>query len=146
MQHGMESNILILKLNNNEDFFGSLKMATQQNEIQAGIILSGIGMLKDFELGYFDPEGYKTKHFIEPHELVSMSGSIAYAKDDSSNFLPHIHCTLANREHKVYGGHLKKGLVNVLNEITILKLNKLKLNRIKNNTTGLMELNIEDTI
>jgi predicted DNA-binding protein with PD1-like motif len=73
-----------------------------------------------------------------------MSGSIAYSKDDPDKLLLHIHCTVADRDHHVFGGHLNKATVNVINEISILKLNELVLNRIKNEETGLMELNIED--
>ncbi len=144
MQSAMESNIVILKLHNDEDLFEAIDWVVRKYDIRSGMILGGIGMLKSFELGYFDPKGYKTKHFVEPCELVSMTGSIAYSKDDELNFLPHIHCTVADREHHVWGGHLHNGTVNVVNEITILKLDGVKLNRIKNVNTGLMEFNIED--
>jgi predicted DNA-binding protein with PD1-like motif len=143
MQYGMDSKILVVKLVNGEDVFRAIEDATRKYNIRSGIILGGIGMLRDFELGYFEPGGYKTKVFDKPHELVSMTGSIAYSKTEPHKFLPHIHCTLADSEHKMFGGHLYKGTVNVINEITILQLDKLKLTRIKNETTGLMELNIE---
>jgi predicted DNA-binding protein with PD1-like motif len=58
--------------------------------------------------------------------------------------IPHIHCSVADSEHQLWGGHLNKARVNVINEITILKLDKLNLTRIKNEETGLMELNIEE--
>ena len=143
MQVSRESNIIVLKLNNDEDVFESLERVVTEYEIRSGLIVSGIGMLKEFELGYFDPGGYKTTFFTEPHELVSMSGSIAYAMDDDSKLLPHIHCGVANREHQLFGGHLHRAKVNVVNEITILRLAGLKLTRVKNEFTGLMELNIE---
>jgi predicted DNA-binding protein with PD1-like motif len=145
MQFGVDGAVIVVKLSNNDDVFEKYKEIIQKNNIRSGIILSGIGMLKDFELGYFDPGGYKTRTFSEPHELVSMSGSIAYAQNDNTNLLLHIHCSVANREHQVFGGHLNKATVNVVNEITILRLNELNLNRIKNEKTGLMELNIETT-
>lgn len=144
MQMGIDENILILKLDNNEDFFKSLNNAISTNNINSGIILTGIGMLKDIELGYFDPKGYKTKVFKKPHELISMSGSIAYEKNNISNVIPHIHCSIGDENHRVWGGHLIKAKVNVINEITILKLPKLNLNRIKNYVTGLMELNLKE--
>ena len=139
----MDSKILVIKLVNGEDVFSAIEEAARKYNIRSGIILGGIGMLRDFELGYFEPGGYKTRVFDEPHELVSMTGSIAYSKTESDKFLPHIHCTLADSNHKVFGGHLYKGTVNVINEITILQLNNVILTRIKNETTGLMELNIE---
>lgn len=143
MQIGIDNNIIILKLKNNEDIFESIRQLVHDKNIQSGIILGGIGMIKDFELGYFDPKGYKTKNFAEPHELVSMTGSIAFTQEEPTQFLPHIHCSVADRNHQVWGGHLHKAKVNVVNEITLLRLDKLKLTRIKNDVTGLMELNIK---
>lgn len=144
MQTGVDSSLIIVKLENDDDVFASLEKVIQDNNIRSGLILGGIGMLKDFELGYFDPGGYKSTTFGEPHELVSMSGSIAFDDDDDSKLLLHIHCSVADREHKVFGGHLNKAKVNVINEITIQPLTKLKLTRIKNEDTGLMMLNIRE--
>ncbi|MCG2827121.1 MAG: DUF296 domain-containing protein, partial [Thermoplasmatales archaeon] len=67
-------------------------------------------------------------------ELVSMHGSIA------ETF--HIHCTLADEKQRVYGGHLFKGIVSVVNELMILKLNKIRLKREKDKKTGLKTLEI----
>jgi predicted DNA-binding protein with PD1-like motif len=144
MQIGADSDLIILKLNNDENLFESLEKAITDSHILSGVILSGIGMIKHFELGYFDPDGYKTTTFAEPHELVSMSGSIAFDNEDKSKLLLHIHCTVADREHKVFGGHLNMATVNVINEITIQPLTGITLTRIKSDTTGLMELNIKD--
>jgi predicted DNA-binding protein with PD1-like motif len=144
MESEIEDNFIVVKLENDDDLFKNIKEVTGKYNIRSGLILTGIGMIKDFELGYFDPEGYKTSSFSEPHELVSMSGSIAFDKNDPNNLLPHIHCAVAGRDHHVFGGHLNKATVNVINEITIVRLNDLILNRLKNETTGLMELNIEN--
>jgi predicted DNA-binding protein with PD1-like motif len=143
MQSGIENNLIICKLQNNEDLFESLNYLIKKYNINSGLILTGIGMLKEFELGYFDPGGYKTKFFQEPHELISLSGSIAINKEDPTEVILHVHCSVADRENQLWGGHLHKAKVNVVNEITIFKLEELQLNRIKNDSTGLMELNVE---
>ena len=143
MQTGIETNIIICKLINNEDLFVSLDYLINKYNIKSGLILTGIGMLKEFELGYFEPGGYKTKFFQEPHELINLSGSIAINKKDPNEIIPHVHCSVADWKNQLWGGHLLKAKVNVVNEITILKLEELQLNRIKNDSTGLMELNIE---
>lgn len=144
MQIGLEDNIIVLKLNDGEDLFRSLEISLKKLDIRSGVILSGIGMIKEFELGYFDNGEYRLKQFNAPHELVSLMGSVAYAKHDPDQMLLHIHCTAADSDLNVWGGHLYHARVNVINEITILRLNKLELTRIKNDLTGLMELNIED--
>ena len=147
MQSAIDSNVVVLKLTDGDDLFKSLGAATDKYKIYSGIIVSGLGMLREFELGYFEPGGYKTKYFEEPHELVSMTGSIVYVdkkhKDDV--FMPHIHCAVGDSDHRVWGGHLNKGTVNVVNEITILRLTSTRFTRVKNDKTGLMELNIEGT-
>jgi predicted DNA-binding protein with PD1-like motif len=144
MESEIEDNFIVIKLENDDDVFLNIKKVSGKYNIKSGLILSGIGMIKNFELGYFDPQGYKTSTFSEPHELVSMSGSLAFDKNDTNNFLPHIHCTVADRDHHTFGGHLHKATVNIINEITMVRLNDLILNRKKNETTGLMELNIEN--
>ena len=148
MQSGIENNIIIIKLENNEDVFESLTYAVKEFNIRSGLILSGIGMLKEFELGYYSTAGYITRFFKIPHELISLKGSIAFGIEDDNQekLLLHIHCALADDKQQVWGGHLHKAKVNVINEITLLRLENVQLTRIKNNTTGLMELNIGSNI
>lgn len=143
MQSGIEEDFIIIKLSHNENVQNSISGIAENYNIKSGLILTGIGMIKDFELGYFKPSGYKISHFEPPHELISMSGSIAYAIDDPKHPISHIHCSVADQNHHVFGGHLHKATVNIINEITIKRLNDLNLKRIRNNETGLMELNIE---
>lgn len=135
MQLKTESNIVIVKLDDGEDFFESIERIVKECDISSGMVLSGIGQLKNFELGYFDGKKYVKKTFKKPMELVSMQGSIA------ETF--HIHCALADEKQRIYGGHLFKGIVSVVNEIMILKLNKTKLKREEDKKTGLKTLKIE---
>jgi len=134
MQFKTESNLVIVKLDDGEDFFESMEKIVKKCSIESGIVLSGIGQLKNFELGYFDGKKYVRKTFEKPMELVSMHGSIA------ESF--HIHCALADEKQRIYGGHLFKGVVGVVNEIVILKLSKIKLKRVLDKKTGLKTLKI----
>ena len=135
MQLKTESNIVIVKLDDGEDFFESMKRIVKKCNLSSGVLLYGIGQLKNCELGYFNGKKYIKKTFKKPMELVSMHGTIA------ETF--HIHCTLADEKQKVYGGHLFKGTVSVVNEIVILKLNKIKLKREEDKKTGLKILKIK---
>ena len=134
MEFKTESNVVVVKLCDGEDFFESMEKIVKKCNIESGIVLCGIGQLKNFELGYFDGKKYVRKTFEKPMELVSMQGSIA------GTF--HIHCALADEKQRIYGGHLFKGVVGVVNEIVILKLNKIKLKREKDKKTGLKPLKI----
>ncbi len=138
--HGKEENgFVALKLDNGEDFYECLNKAIVDFNIRSGYILMGIGMFRGAEIGFFDGTEYLTKYLSEPHELVSMQGSIS-TKDE---VIIHIHCSLAGPDHSLIGGHLNKGTVNVINEILIKKVDEIELGRNLNPNTGLKELFID---
>ena len=133
-----ENGFVALKLDHGEDFFNCLIQAIEDFDIKSGYILMGIGMLKDSEIGFFGGTEYITKHLAEPHELISMQGSISTKEE----VIIHIHCSLAGPDHKLIGGHLNNGTVNVINEILIKKVEEIELGRTLNPNTGLKELYI----
>ncbi len=137
--HGKEENgFVALKLDEGEDFFQSLHKAINDFNIKSGYVVMGIGMLRDAEIGFFDGNEYFTKHLAEPHELISLQGSISTKEE----IIIHLHCSLAGPDHTLLGGHLNKGTVNVINEILIKKVEKIELGRNLNPKTGLKELSI----
>jgi predicted DNA-binding protein with PD1-like motif len=140
MRSESEKNIVLAKLEHGEDFFAALRKVVDKHGIRSGVILNGIGMLRDFKLGYFPGKGdYDETVYKEPHELTSMSGNIA-TKDGDIVF--HVHVNVADGKNRVYGGHLFSATVNVVNEISILKLDDIKLSRRISEKTGLAELDI----
>jgi predicted DNA-binding protein with PD1-like motif len=70
-----------------------------------------------------------------------LGGSIAKVND---KIMFHIHCAVADSEHVLKGGHVTRGKVAVLNEISILKLEEITLTRELNPDTGLMEMIIPE--
>jgi predicted DNA-binding protein with PD1-like motif len=125
-------------LDNGEDLFGTLANVIDKHKIDSGLILSGIGMLSDFEIGFYNGNEYIKERFTEPMELLSMHGSIAKAQESRI----HIHVGLANSEHRVFGGHLFSAKVCMLNEIVLLKLDEITLKRELNVKSGLLELKV----
>lgn len=140
MESSEENNRIVAKLDHGQNLFSALGKVMMKHGAESAVILSGIGMLNDFEIGYYDGGKYITKQFGEPMELLSMHGSIAASEESSI----HIHVSLANEEHKVMGGHLMKAKVCVLNEIVLLKLEGIKLGRRLNEKSGLYELSVTD--
>jgi predicted DNA-binding protein with PD1-like motif len=138
MQSAKEGNHIIIKLDDGEDLFKAMTEAINKHEIESGLILSGIGMLGDFEIGFYNGNEYIKERFADPMELLSMHGSIA--KEEGSRI--HIHVGLANNEHKVFGGHLFSAKVCMLNEIVLLKLDEITLKRELNEKSGLLELRV----
>ena len=134
---------VIIKLDNGENLFNCLEQAAEKHEIDSGIILAGLGMLRDFEISFFNCETkeYDTLSTKDPHELISMMGSLAIA--ENGEFMPHLHVSLGAEDHMLKGGHLKRAQVAVLNEITILKLPKGTLTRKLNPESKLYELAVK---
>lgn len=132
--------LVIAKLEDGEDFFSSLREIASKHGMGSGVIINGIGMLKDSVIGYFPGSGaYEEESFHGPMEMTSMQGNIA-TKDGGPVF--HVHVNLAGRDKRVHGGHLIKGTVNIVNEIAILRSDDIKLSRQESAKTGLPELKL----
>lgn len=116
--------VLMLRLGHGEDILEMIKSAVR-NESSTMAIVSGLGMLHEFELGYFDRGTYITRFFPEPHELLSMQGSVASTGDPRV----HVHVTVADKKHVASGGHLLRGKVWMSNEIAMLRLDGLRSQR-----------------
>jgi predicted DNA-binding protein with PD1-like motif len=138
MKSGEDKSLIVAKFEDGEDLFESFKTIIREHKIESGIVLTGIGMLRNFVLGYYDGETYRNKEFKEPHELVSLQGSIT-TKNET---VIHLHASLADEQNNVIGGHVFQAEVNMLNEIVVRKLNDLALGRKENPSTGLKELDI----
>ncbi len=134
----MEDGLIVAKLKDGEDFFESLREEVLAREVRSGLILSGIGMLRELRVGYFMGGGkYVETSVPHPVELTSMQGNIATTEEGVAF---HIHLNGATREGMVVGGHLVSAKVNVVNEIVILRLDRIELRRKLNERTGLLEL------
>ena len=126
---------IILKLDDGEDLMECLRKAMKDFGIGSAFVTMGIGMLKHAEIGYFSGKGYEKKILEEPHEMISLQGSISTMGET----VIHLHAGLANRNHQIFGGHLFSAKACVLNEILIKKVD-VRLGRKPNPETGLKEL------
>lgn len=143
MQVVEDGDTVVIRLHEGEDFFPTLARALEEVGLRHGVILTGVGMLKDFELGWFDhaTKGYNKRTFATPHELVAMSGTVAVSADDGEKVMPHVHVALAGPDLALVGGHLWKATVTVLNEVSIRRVDREMVRRL-NPATGLMELDL----
>jgi predicted DNA-binding protein with PD1-like motif len=106
--------------------------------LESVLVLSGIGMLRNTTIGYFDGESYVKEQIKDPVELVSLQGNIGRV-ENSDKIACHLHVAVADKNHQIKGGHLFDGEVIVVNEILLKKLDKVKIKREKNKQ-GLFEL------
>lgn len=80
--------------------------------------LSGIGAVRDIEIGAYDLESksYLKKQFEEEYELISYQGNVTLK--DGDPFL-HAHVMIGNKELKTRGGHLFECEVAVVGEFIL---------------------------
>ncbi|MCK4718482.1 MAG: DUF296 domain-containing protein [Thermoplasmata archaeon] len=123
MQAVTEGNMVVAKLEDGERLMSQLLDLMEDQMIYSGVVLTGIGMLRDFTLNYFDGKRYVERQYPKPMELVSLHGSIAA---DSSI---HLHAALSDKDTKMVGGHLSSATVNNIVELTILRLDRVHLGR-----------------
>jgi len=139
MEYTQSGDLILVRLHQDEDLYEMLTSVADACDIRTGVVLSGIGMLKQAELNFFVKNGeYSAVLFPEPMELVSMTGNIIQ-QDGDWHF--HIHAVLARHTKEAVAGHLSKGKVNVTNEIVILKTDA-KAGRKRDEATGLMALSL----
>lgn len=139
MQTKQEGNTILVKLSDGEDLFPSLEEAARTHSLENGAVMWGIGMLKDFEVGFYGPMGYEKKIFDGRHELIALHGSIAMRADPKL----HLHVAVGRPDHTVHGGHLFHAKACMVNEICIVRFEDIRMTRVLNETTKLRELVLE---
>lgn len=120
MEVARKDEFVMVRLDHGEDILESIKQ-TIKEERSTMLIVTGLGMISDFELGYFDRGSYISKSYVEPHELLALQGSIATEGDPRI----HIHATVANTAHQAFGGHLMRGKAWMSNEIGLVRIERL---------------------
>jgi len=110
--------IAALRFDDGDDFLPLFKHTLQDQGIHSAVILSGIGMLRDFIIGWHGPEGYEKHQYKDAHELLLLSGTVNITPDGS--VFVHPHATLSEQNLTARGGHLFAGTVNNTLEAVLL--------------------------
>lgn len=140
MQSREKDNLIWVRLFPGEDVYEMLKQVCRQYEIKTAVIVSGLGQLADFELGFFKEKGnYLAERFSEPHELLCLTGNVSKQGND---YEFHLHAVLGNSRKQTVGGHFVGGRVSITAEIALLKT-FLKVKRSTEEATGLRGLFLE---
>jgi uncharacterized protein len=116
MQAIHEGTHWMLRLDDGQDLFETLRGFAQRENVTAGAILFGIGMFRTATFGYWDGQQYQPHELTAPHEVVALHGTIARADDAPSI---HLHGAVAGPDHHLVGGHLLRATVGVLQEMAI---------------------------
>ncbi len=138
---GRMGEVIAVRLDRGEDVLGSIEAAAKEQDIDTGVVVSGIGTLDRARLHFITSSARVPENeFVEhegPIELLSIDGLIA-------DHTPHLHTCLSIKD-KVYAGHLEPGCrVLYLAEIVIARVEGMKLCRRAEAETGVSQLRRAD--
>jgi len=140
MQSKEKNNLIIARLFPGDDVYDGLKEICREHKVKTAAIVSGIGQLGRFSLGFFKEKGdYLPQEFTTPHELLSLAGIVS---EEKGEYDFHLHAVLGDAQKAVIGGHFLAGKVSVTAEI-VLQKTTLKVKRATEEATGLKGLFLE---
>jgi predicted DNA-binding protein with PD1-like motif len=88
------------RLKPGQDLFDSISLFIQENQVQAGCILSGVGSLTHVALRFANQDSYA--NFEGHFEIVSITGTVSIHGS-------HLHISVSDEDGKTIGGHLDSG-------------------------------------
>lgn len=113
----------VVRLQDGEDLGDALRSL----RVNSALILTGIGMVRDIKLAFWNGNEYQIHGYPNPCELVSLQGNLAL--DQSNEKIAHIHLSIAGDDLAVHGGHLIQATVHNTVEIGLLPLSRVALDR-----------------
>jgi hypothetical protein len=128
-----------IRLVHGENFLGKLREFAKEQNLTNAIIINGIGMLKNAEIGYYEDGKYIIETIESPVELVSTNGNMFCDIDGKVDW--HIHVALAKKSHELVGGHLTGGQVWNTAEIFVQTIPEAKF--VKEMEAGSPRLNFK---
>lgn len=125
--------IVVRRLGPDKELYTELKALVNEHKIQAAIVLSLVGSLKEGTLRFANQE--KGSKIAGPLEIVSATGTLSMAG-------MHVHASFSDAEGHTFGGHLVEGnLVYTTCEIVLHDFsNEWNFERVLDVTTGYPEL------
>lgn len=124
------------RLKPQQDLFGSIQEYVNENNIQAGVVLSAVGSLTHATLRLANRSFYNEYdgHF----EIVSITGTVSIHGS-------HIHISISDGEGKTIGGHLVGGCkIYTTAEIVIAEIEDVIYKReLYENDSGYEELSVK---
>jgi len=129
-----DKNKYVLAISSGEEICEQLKWFCEKKKIEAAHF-SIIGAVNDLELWWYDTSKrrYKKKALMGQFEIVSMLGNVGILK---GAIIIHTHGMFSDKNYKVYGGHVNRGVVSGTCEVVFEKLDG-KITREYDEETGL---------
>ncbi len=110
----------IFVLKNKDKVVEKLTKYIEKNNIRSGVLLA-LGALEQADLMIYDlkTKEYLSKHLQGPLEVTNFMAVIG--KDPKGNCHIHPHITLADKDFKSFGGHLKEAVVGATFEVVLIE-------------------------
>ena len=120
MEYRRFNDTYVLRLDPGEEIISCLKRFSEAEKILSGKI-EGIGACGHAEVGLYDikQKVFHNETFDEPFEITSIVGNISTMNDE---VYLHIHITMADEEHRCFGGHLYECRISATAELFITVL------------------------
>lgn len=120
------------RLHKGDDLLESIRRLASEHNIQAGVILSGVGCISKGRVR--DASGVTIRDIPEHCEIVSLNGTVSAQRC-------HIHIALSKEDLSSVGGHLTKGcIINTTCELVIGVLDGWTIDVEQDAQTGYDEL------
>jgi len=134
MNYVQSHNKVIVRIDKGEELADSLRTICKKLNIKLGSI-TGIGATDKVTVGLMNTKTkkYQSKEFIGDHEITSLLGNITTMNGE---VYLHLHITIANIEHKAFGGHLTSAVISATFE-GIIEIIDGQVNREYNEEIGL---------
>lgn len=140
MKSNEMNNIILIRLFPDEDVNEQIRKACRLHDVKTAFVLSGIGQLKQVQLGFFkEKDDYTQETFNKHLEILSLSGNICKHNKD---YILHLHIVLGDKKKNTVGGHFLEGKISIAGEIVLLKTS-INFYRKLDNKTGLKALVIK---
>jgi len=128
MLHARDGNNIALRLQVGEEVHTAILAACAEHGLTSAFVVSGIGMLKNPHLGWYDipQQKYHEQMFEGRHELLNLSGNVSL-RDGAP--MCHLHVTLADEDYRCFGGHLFRSEVGLTLEVLLVALPGVDMRR-----------------
>ena len=140
MERLRKADLLVLRFTDGEDLLEGMKKALKDEGIDSGVVLGGVGMLRNPQIAFYKGGGVYEPLPVEGEvELCALNGNIASV--DGEPFI-HVHATLGRADGSAVAGHFAGGKVHMTAEVAITAVGS-KMTRVLDSKTGLKSLRFE---
>ena len=129
---GKNQMIITKRLEKGNDLKQSILKICQENDIEAGIIISSVGCVNKLHVGL--AKAIKDKEYNQDLEILSLNGTC-------SKYGLHLHICVSDENGNTFGGHLLDGtIINTTCELAIMTIDNIQFKREYDINTGYKEL------